>query len=526
MASYVIYARKSTESEDRQIVSIDSQIKELQLLAAKQRIAIGEVLTESRSAKRPGRPVFDEMLRRVHRGQIGGILTWKMDRLARNHLDHGSILQALADHQLERIITIDRVYTPDGTDRFTGNFELAMATKYSDDLSQNVKRGIRACYEAGRINHRPALGYQLDPLTRETIPDPQRYDGVLRALHLVLSGTMSPSLVLKIASTHWHLTGLNGKPVPRATFYRMLGNPFYSGISVLRDGRRYLGGHKPMLSWSEYQALQVLLERKGRARPKRHTFALTGILKCGHCGGAITAEEHPKNGRRYVYYRCSRRRAGIVCHEPAISERDLVDQLCRPLRYLKMPPRVHELLSREALREQGHEQEQHHRILKTVEQALAGVDAEADELLDLRTTKAITQERFLRKEESLADRRLALQEKLGNLKQEPKRGQELIKVFDFAQQAQEVLRSGSPVQQRAVLETVGLNYTLKGRKVAYSLDKPFDRMAEGGGLSNWSGLVDDVRKWLLEKAEYFQIPDLDHLGTERVDACIGTQPVY
>src|SRR5262249_11155163 len=161
-------------------------------------------------------------------------------------------------------------------------------------------------------------------------------------------------------------TGLNGKPLPRSTFYRMLGNPFYAGISVLRDGRRYLGGHEPMLSWSEYQALQTLLERSGRARPKKHNFALTGILKCGHCRGAMPGENNPNTARRSVYSRCSRRRAGIVCHEPAISERELVEQLCRPLQLLKMPPRIHGLLCREALREQAHEQSRRQQILRTV----------------------------------------------------------------------------------------------------------------------------------------------------------------
>jgi hypothetical protein len=68
---------------------------------------------------------------------------------------------------------------------------------------------------------------------------------------------------------------------------------------------------------------------------------------------------------------------------------------------------------------------------------------------------------------------------------------------------------GTAVQQRTIAERVGLNYTLRGRKVAFSLAKPFDQMAEAGALSAWSGCLDDVRKWLLETTEYFQIPNLD-----------------
>src|SRR5690242_5186821 len=89
MPSHVIYARKSSESDDRQILSIDSQVQELKLLALRRGLRIDEVITEAHSAKAPGRPVFGALMRRVARGDIAGIFCWKMDRLARNHLDTG-----------------------------------------------------------------------------------------------------------------------------------------------------------------------------------------------------------------------------------------------------------------------------------------------------------------------------------------------------------------------------------------------------------------------------------------------------
>src|SRR5947208_17167317 len=117
MPSYVIYARKSTESEDKQVLSIDSQVAELKAHALKHGVTVAEVLTESRSAKAPGRPVFGQLVRRIHRGEVSGVLSWKMDRLARNHLDTGTVLQALADGKLERIITSDGVEPGGGHDR-------------------------------------------------------------------------------------------------------------------------------------------------------------------------------------------------------------------------------------------------------------------------------------------------------------------------------------------------------------------------------------------------------------------------
>src|SRR5262249_9672037 len=130
MPSHIIYARKSTESDDRQILSIDSQVQELKLLAARRGLHVDEVLPEARSAKARGRPVFAQLMKRVGKGAIASVLCWKIDRLARNHLDHGAVLQALADGTLPRVITPERDYTADGNDRFLGNFEFGIATKY------------------------------------------------------------------------------------------------------------------------------------------------------------------------------------------------------------------------------------------------------------------------------------------------------------------------------------------------------------------------------------------------------------
>src|SRR5215204_5117352 len=92
---YILYARKSTDSEDRQVLSIDSQISELRAIAAREGLEIVAILQESRSAKEPGRPVFAEMNERITRGEANGILCWKLDRLARNFIDGGRIIEAL-----------------------------------------------------------------------------------------------------------------------------------------------------------------------------------------------------------------------------------------------------------------------------------------------------------------------------------------------------------------------------------------------------------------------------------------------
>lgn len=88
---YFLYARKSTDTEDKQVLSIEAQLSELHALARRDDLDVVAEFVEKRSAKKPGRPVFEEMMRRVERREAQGILCWKIDRLSRNPVDSGRV---------------------------------------------------------------------------------------------------------------------------------------------------------------------------------------------------------------------------------------------------------------------------------------------------------------------------------------------------------------------------------------------------------------------------------------------------
>ncbi len=92
---FFLYARKSTDKADRQVLSIETQLTEVREYAQKEGLTIVKEFIETKSAKQPGREVFEEMLAGIENGEANGILAWHPDRLAQNAVDAGKIILLL-----------------------------------------------------------------------------------------------------------------------------------------------------------------------------------------------------------------------------------------------------------------------------------------------------------------------------------------------------------------------------------------------------------------------------------------------
>src|SRR5712672_1264278 len=178
MPAYFIYCRKSSEAEDQQVLSIESQTRELEQLAAKLNVPVTEILTESRSAKDPGRPVFNQMMQRLYRGEAAGIICWKLDRLARNPVDGGSIIWAIKQYGI-RVASPAQSYSHGDDNAILMYMEFGIAQKYVDDLSRNVKRGLKTKIENGWYPGVAPLGYVNDRMgvkgEKSVLNDPERF---------------------------------------------------------------------------------------------------------------------------------------------------------------------------------------------------------------------------------------------------------------------------------------------------------------------------------------------------------------
>jgi DNA invertase Pin-like site-specific DNA recombinase len=327
---YCLYARKSSESDERQAMSIDSQLAEMRSLAENDGLNVVCEKQESHSAKDSGkRPVYNEMLAGVAVGEYNAILTWAPDRLSRNAGDLGAIVDLMDQYKLLHIRTYSQTFTNSPKEKFLLMILCSQAKLENDNKSINVKRGIKTKCEMGWRPGVAPLGYINRSFGGVTgiIPDPERADVITEMFYKAAKGWSGRRL--KDWLVEQGITTRNNKPIPLSSVLAMLINPFYYGEFQYPEGpgaKWYKGAHKPLISKELFEQVQQTRGvYKGKWGSKQ--FAFRGLLKCGRCGADITAQEKfkkLKNGEfnRHVYYNCTRR-VDPYCKEKYINETDM-----------------------------------------------------------------------------------------------------------------------------------------------------------------------------------------------------------
>lgn len=314
---YVLYARKSTESEERQVLSIDSQIKEMLELAERDSLEIAEIRRESHSAKESGqRPVFKEILEDVRRGRFNGILTWAPDRLSRNAGDLGSVVDLMDQKLLVEIRTYGQQFKNSPNEKFLLMILCSQAKLENDNKSINVKRGLRTRVEMGLWPAPAPTGYLKEKrMDRkcETLIDPERAPVIKKIFEKVAYEKWTGRKVYNWLKFDLNFRSAYGKKhLSLGNIYKTLDNTFYYGVFEYprKSGNWYTGKHEPLITKELFDLVQEQIKSQ-TMRVEGKEFAFTKMMTCGLCGAGITADEKfkkQKNGNvhRYVYYGCTK----------------------------------------------------------------------------------------------------------------------------------------------------------------------------------------------------------------------------
>jgi len=335
---YVLYARKSTESEEKQVLSIDSQIKEMLQLAEREGLEIVAMKRESHSAKETGcRPVFNEIVQELYEEKYNGILTWAPDRISRNAGDLGKIVDLMDAGKLNEIRTFGQTFSNNPNEKFLLMILGSQAKLENDNRGINVKRGLRTRVEMGLWPGIAPVGYlnqkHMDKKC-QVITDLERAPIVKQMFEKMAYEKWSGRKIY-----HWLKFELNFKSVGNhnlalSNIYRTLQNTFYYGVFEYPkgSGNWYQGKHEPIVDKELFDKVQEQLKRDNIVRQSKE-FAFTKLMTCGLCGSGISAEEKYKQlkdgtSAKYIYYGCGRSK-DRHCKNPYIREEDLVDQLVK-----------------------------------------------------------------------------------------------------------------------------------------------------------------------------------------------------
>ncbi len=486
MVKYFLYARKSSEEAERQVLSIESQKDQAEKLFGN--LEIVDVLEESRSAFTPhNRPVFAAMIERINKGEAQGIVAWHPDRLSRNEIEAATITYMLRTGHLKDLKFAS--YHFDNSPEGIMMLQLALSqSQYSSaKLSKDVKRGLDKKLSMGWKPGVANIGYlnRTDQQKgQKTIDiDPERFPLVRKMWDLLLTGAHSPKQILGMANNQWgfrtqqrHKVG--NRPLSLSGLYRIFSNSFYMGVLEV-NGKRYPGKHKPMVTEGEFYEAQRILGRPSQARPHRHEFPFTGIIRCGECGCLITAETKTKHIKAtgqlksYTYYHCTWRKIEPPCSQhQCITQDKLEEQIADELAKYTILPEFGDWAIEAIHKNHGQETEERKKIYDSQQKALASAYQQRDELVRLRCKGLLSDEEYLKERDRL-NTEIEKFKALANSTED--RADKWLSVceqtFNFAASAKREFEGDDLRKKREILLLLGSNPTLKDGKFAITANE-------------------------------------------------------
>ena len=316
---YFLYARKSSEDDDRQVMSIEAQLFELREYACKENLEILAEFQESKSAKTPGREVFGDMMTRLEAGEASGILAWHPDRLARNSVDGGKVIYLVDTGVISEMKFPTFWFDPTPQGKFMLSIAFSQSKYYVDNLSENIKRGHRNKVKDGIWPQMSPLGY-VNVKGKGIVPDIE----IAKLIKKTFEAYSSGSFTLRQLRDKFNALGLkrkSGKELAVSNYQQILKNPIYTGL-MRYNGEIFEGKHEPIITKKLFDSVQEVMMRKSKPHSKGlKPFLYRGFFRCGECYCFITTETQ----KGHNYLRCTKRKN--PCEQKYVREEIITSQI-------------------------------------------------------------------------------------------------------------------------------------------------------------------------------------------------------
>ena len=474
---YFLYVRKSTDESDRQVLSIQAQLFELQEFAKKRGLVIARVFEESRTAKQPGRPQFNLMLSEIEAGKAQGIISWHPDRLARNSVDGGRIVYLVDTGHIRDLQFPLFTFEPTAHGKFMLNIAFSQSKYYVDNLSENVRRGFRQKLRNGIWPTCAPVGYFNDRNLRCIVPHPEFAPLVRQAFELYATGDYALHEV-RTRINGLGLVSKTGRKLSVSNYQKMFRKSIYYGL-MRYGGELHEGKHEPLISKQLFDQVQEVMERKSKPKtPKLKPYLYRGLFRCGECGCFITTETQ----KGHNYLRCTKRVR--VCHQRFVREEVVSEQIDKVLARVALAPEVADKMVGALRQESAGTAKAQQDFVQRLNGEVKQCEQKIDLLLDLRLNREISETEYLPKKEALLTRKAELRGRIEQAEQDQaNRFEPAIAFISRAKQATFLLTRGKEEEKRDFFKTIGSNFLVAEKTLSVELVNPWKLVADWNSAS-------------------------------------------
>ena len=472
----VSYARVSSKEQEQEGYSIPAQVSLLRTYASELALTLAREFSDVETAKRAGRPGFNEMvalLKRSRRHRI--LLVEKTDRLYRNARDWVTLDELGVEIHFvkENFVYSQRSRS---SEKFVHGIQVLMAKNFIDNLSEETRKGQTEKAKRGLWPSCAPLGYDnvAGPDGRRIIaPDPIRAPLITRLFERYATGRYSLTGLTALADTEG-LRSRAERRLSKATIHHMLGTRTYSG-EFDWDGTRYRGTHTPLVSPDLWEQVQTMLQGRGHARTRRakHWFAFSRLISCGHCGCALVGE---RKKDRYTYYHCTGHRG--KCPEPYTRETVLEERFATLLRGLSFDATVMDWVAEALLRTQADDQASHADALRRLEIEHDRLERRIEEMYEDKLDGRVETAFFDRKATAWRREQEHLSATIDQHRSAVRTYcHEGVRLLELARRVPELFETQEPREKRRLLDFVFSNCSWKDGTLSAEFRQPFDLLA-------------------------------------------------
>ena len=450
---FFIYTRKSTDDKDRQVRSISDQLAELKNLALKEHLEVVDVFVEKQTAKIPGRPVFNEMIERMEKGEASGILAWHPDRLARNSVDGGKIIYLVDTGVISEMKFPTFWFDPTPQGKFMLSIAFSQSKYYVDNLSENIKRGHRNKVKDGIWPQMSPIGY-VNEKGKGIVPHPELSILVKKTFEAYATGNFT----LREVRDKFNALGLkrkSGRELAVSNYQKLLKNPIYTGL-MLYNGEIHEGKHEPIITKKLFDSVQEVMSRKSKPHSKGlKPFLYRGFFRCGECGCFITTETQ----KGHNYLRCTKRKN--PCSQKYTREEIITSEIQKEIKKVSLPDDWAKWMLAENEKDKLGEAQSSTLFADNTKADISLLDSKIEKLMNAYLENALSLDEYRDMKNKLVNEKQLLKEKLSAFEQKENNRFELTE--KFLKYNMELANEGTNEEKLHLFKKVGSNFIIEAR---------------------------------------------------------------